>query len=111
MDRVVANKRAASVMTAPAAMKPSPVVNKIAQAIIAAFSEYSVRPILNVMIVEKSISRKAGSRAANSLKPSSLKEAAVNHVDSGGLPQKGTPISICGVSQSPLTTMSLATSA
>lgn len=58
-----------------------------------------------------SMAAKAGRRRLNSDRPSSLMDSAGAQNASGGLPQKGTPGSNQGVTQSPVTAIRRAISA
>ncbi len=88
---MVANTSAGSVITAPALMKTSPVVANAANVHSAtsaparsAASRYTSAP-------QPAISSNDGRRAANSFTPKTAIAAADSQVDSGGLPQNGTP--------------------
>ena len=85
------NASAGSVITAPAAMNTSAVAANGASVHSAwsrpprsAASQATSTP-------QPSSIRNDGNRAANSLMPNAAIAAADSHVDSGGLPQNGTP--------------------
>ncbi len=102
---------AGSVITAPAEMKKSGVVNSTSAAL-SPSPATARRPASST--VSQTTARHATSdekRAANSLTPNPRYVAAVSHVDSGGLLQNGTPYWNCGVTQSPVSTILRAISA